>query len=102
MMKCSKCNTNNSDEAKFCFHCGAALDERQQEISVKKDTKFGVKDGMECVIVVLVFGGISFVANEILHLHGSVRLLFCIGCVFAIAMIFGLLYGVYLHLFHKD
>lgn len=102
MKKCSKCNTNNSDKAKFCFHCGAALDERQQERRVKKDEKFGVKDGIGCVIVAIVFGGISFVANEILHLHGCMRLLFGIGCIFAIAMIFGLLYGVYLHLFHKD
>ncbi len=26
MIKCSKCNTNNMDGAKYCRHCGAKLE----------------------------------------------------------------------------
>lgn len=102
MKQCPKCNANNNDDSKFCCQCGAELNKQWQINEAKKGDKLSFKDGVGCIFVLLVIGVISYVGNEVLHLHGSVRLLFGIGCFFAIAMIWGLFYGIYLHIFHKD
>lgn len=37
-MICKKCDTPNDDDAKYCMHCGADLEEQKSQ-KVKRKTK---------------------------------------------------------------
>ena len=44
-MICKKCDTSNGDDAKYCMHCGADLEEQKSQ-KVKKKNKKEASQGL--------------------------------------------------------
>lgn len=78
---CKEGKVENIDNSKYCCQCGAELNVSTADEN-KRNGKITFKECIGCVLVLLFFGGISYVGNEVLHLHSPWRLLFGFGCFF--------------------
>ena len=54
-MICKKCDTPNDDDAKYCMHCGADLEEQKsQKVKKKNKTLIGVIVAMAVILIAVV------------------------------------------------
>ena len=57
-MTCKICGTENSENAKFCIHCGKPL--TVPEIKLKKERLISEKAWVDIIIIVVMCGAVMF------------------------------------------
>lgn len=87
MKKCSKCNTYNSDEAKFCRSCGKMLDDfstNSNSNNSQSSTDNGLSDGAKIFLGFLCVAGM--IASIGLFWAGSISRAIAFPCAMACGM----------------
>lgn len=60
LIECPECNTQVSDKAASCPHCGCPISERNTQIHIVRDTSEQARSRGVYIITGLIFGAIGF------------------------------------------